>query len=96
MFDQHHGRVAKLLDDGLFVVFDGEGVALAASMQIQKQLLDKPLYAGGVGPPVQIQIGIEFGEVVEINGDCFGDTVNSAARLAYLAGGDQILTTQNV
>jgi hypothetical protein len=41
-------------------------------------------------------MGIESGEVVEIDGDCFGDTVNSAARLADLAGAAQILTTQNV
>jgi len=96
VFEQHQGRVVKLLGDGLFVVFAGEGDALAASMQIQKQLFDAPLLAGGNGPPVQMQIGIESGEVVEINGDCFGDTVNSAARLADLAGGGQILTTQNV
>ena len=96
VFEQHKGRVVKLLGDGLFVVFEGEGDALAASMQIQKQLLDNPLLAGGMGPPVQMQIGIESGEVVEINGDCFGDTVNSAARLADLAGGGQILTTQHV
>ena len=96
VFEQHHGRVVKLLGDGLFVVFAGEGDALAASIDIQKKLLDEPLLAGGVGPPVQIQVGIESGEVVEINGDCFGDTVNSAARLADLAGGGQILTTQNV
>ncbi len=96
VFEQHQGRVVKLLGDGLFVVFAGEGDALAASMQIQKQLFDTPLLAGASGPPVQMQIGIESGEVVEINGDCFGDTVNSAARLADLAGGGQILTTQNV
>jgi len=52
--------------------------------------------AGGSGAPVQMQMGIESGEVVEIDGDCFGDTVNSAARLADLAGAAQILTTQNV
>ena len=104
VFEQHQGRVVKLLGDGLFVVFAGEGDAVAASMQIQKQLFDKPLRPGAhdaplgaiVGPPVQMQIGIDSGEVVEINGDCFGDTVNSAARLADLAGGGQILTTQNV
>ena len=43
VFEKHQGRVVKLLGDGLFVVFAGEGDALAACMQIQKQLLDAPL-----------------------------------------------------
>ncbi|MDO9400420.1 MAG: adenylate/guanylate cyclase domain-containing protein [Polaromonas sp.] len=96
VFEQHSGRVVKLLGDGLFVVFPQEGDALAACVSIQKRFLDKPLHPGGSGAPVQMQMGIESGEVVEIDGDCFGDTVNSAARLADLAGAAQILTTQNV
>ena len=96
VFEAHSGRVVKLLGDGLFVVFTRDGDALAASMQIQQRLLDEPLLPGGSGPAVQLQIGIDSGEVIEINGDCFGDTVNSAARLAGLAGGGQILATQNV
>jgi adenylate cyclase len=39
---------------------------------------------------------VESGEVVEIEGDCYGDAVNTAARLADLAGAEQILTTQRV
>lgn len=96
VFQQHSGRVVKLLGDGLFVVFPQEGDALAACVSIQKRFLDKPIHPGGSGAPVQMQMGIESGEVVEIDGDCFGDTVNSAARLADLAGAAQILTTQNV
>jgi adenylate cyclase len=96
VFEQHSGRVVKLLGDGLFVVFPQEGDALAACISIQKRFLEKPIRAGGSGAPVQMQMGIESGEVVEIDGDCFGDTVNSAARLADLAGAAQILTTQNV
>ena len=95
-FEQHHGRVVKLLGDGLFVVFPKEGDALAACISIQKRLLEQPVYAGGTGNPVQMQIGIESGEVVEIDGDCFGDAVNSAARLADLAGAAQILASQRV
>jgi adenylate cyclase len=95
-FELHQGRVVKLLGDGLFVVFSNEGDALAACVDIQKRLQDKPVRPGGTGAPVQFQIGIESGEVVEIDGDCFGDTVNSAARLADLAGAAQILTTENV
>jgi adenylate cyclase len=96
IFGQHHGRVVKLLGDGLFVVFQKEGEALAACVQVQNHLLEQQIRPGGSGAPVEMQIGIESGEVVEIEGDCFGDTVNSAARLADLAGASQILTTENV
>ncbi len=96
VFKQHQGRVVKLLGDGLFVVFLREGDALAACINIQKRLQDNPIQPGGRGAAVQMQIGMDSGDVIEIDGDCFGDTVNSAARLADLAGGGQILATQNV
>jgi adenylate cyclase len=96
IFEQHNGRVVKLLGDGLFVVFPEEGQALTACITIQERLQEKPVRPGGVGRPVQMQMGIDAGEVVEIEGDCYGDAVNSAARLADLAGADQILTSQRV
>ncbi len=96
IFAQHQGRVVKVLGDGLFVVFQHEGAALAACIQVQNHLLEKQIRPGDGGTPVELQIGIDSGEVVEIEGDCFGDTVNSAARLADLAGASQILTTDNV
>jgi adenylate cyclase len=96
IFEQHHGRVVKLLGDGLFVVFADENQAVTACIAIQQRLLEKPVRPGGSGRPVKMQMGIESGEVVEIEGDCYGDAVNSAARLADLAGADQILATQRV
>src|SRR3954465_551413 len=96
IFEQHTGRVVKLLGDGLFVVFPQETQAITACIAIQERLQQKPVYPGGTGTPVQMQMGIESGEVVEIEGDCYGDAVNSAARLADLAGADQILTTSRV
>ncbi|MDZ4076192.1 MAG: adenylate/guanylate cyclase domain-containing protein [Hylemonella sp.] len=96
IFGQHQGRVVKVLGDGLFVVFQHEGAALAACIQVQNHLLEKQIRPADSGAPVELQIGIDSGEVVEIEGDCFGDTVNSAARLADLAGASQILTTDNV
>jgi adenylate cyclase len=97
-FQAHHGRVVKLLGDGLFVVFPHESDALAACVAIQLQLQTQPVYPGGnlQAQPIQMQFGVETGDVVEIDGDCFGDAVNSAARLADLAGGAQILTTLRV
>ncbi|HVZ46451.1 MAG TPA: adenylate/guanylate cyclase domain-containing protein [Ramlibacter sp.] len=95
-FEEHKGRVIKLLGDGLFVVFPLEEDAIRSCVAIQKRLLEKPVYPGHLATPVQMQMGVESGEVVEIEGDCYGDAVNSAARLADLAGADQILTTQRV
>jgi adenylate cyclase len=96
IFEQYNGRVVKMLGDGLFVVFPKESQALTACIAIQERLQQQPVRPGGVGRPVQMQMGIESGEVVEIQGDTYGDAVNSAARLADLAGADQIFTTQRV
>ncbi|HVE54284.1 MAG TPA: adenylate/guanylate cyclase domain-containing protein, partial [Ramlibacter sp.] len=96
IFEQHNGRVVKLLGDGLFVVFPAELQALTACIAIQRRLSDRPVYPAGMRAPIQMQMGLESGEVVEIDGDCYGDAVNSAARLADLAGADQILTSQRV
>lgn len=95
-FEKHTGRVVKLLGDGLFVVFQDESDAIEACVGIQKRLQETPILPGGSGKAVQMQMGVESGEVVEIEGDCYGDAVNSAARLADLAGAEQILTTSRV
>ncbi|HKB54297.1 MAG TPA: adenylate/guanylate cyclase domain-containing protein [Ramlibacter sp.] len=94
-FERYRGRVVKLLGDGLLVVFPDEADAISACVAIQRHLREHPVRAGG-HEPVQLQMGVEAGEVVEIGGECYGDAVNSAARLADLAGGDQILTTHTV
>jgi adenylate cyclase len=96
IFEQHHGRIVKLLGDGLFVVFEAPVDAVAASVRVQKYLDENPLHAASGGVAAQMQIGIAAGEVIEIDGDCFGDTVNCAARLADLASAAQILSTQTV
>lgn len=96
MFQSHNGRVVKVLGDGLFVLFPREVDALAACVAVQRHLLAEPVPSDEGGGVVQLQMGIASGDVVEIDGDVFGDTVNSAARLADLAGAAQILTTHAV
>jgi adenylate cyclase len=105
--EQFDGRVVKTLGDGIFAVFAQEEQAFDACCQIQRELQDRPLMlfadeklAVSSGTfrslRIELQIGMESGEVVEIKGDCYGDAVNSAARLADLAGARQILTSQRV
>ncbi len=92
----HGGRIVKMLGDGVFAVFGSEDDALAGCMATQRKLADTPVFSDVDGRPVRVRIGIDSGDVIDIDGDCFGDAVNSAARLADLAGPAQILTTQAV
>jgi adenylate cyclase len=105
--EQFKGRVVKTLGDGIFAVFNQEEQAFDACCQIQREMQDRPLMlfadeklAVSSGTfrslRIELQIGMESGEVVEIKGDCYGDAVNTAARLADLAGARQILTSQRV
>lgn len=96
VFEQHQGRVVKLLGDGVFAVFPDAGSAVTACVTLQTRFRSDPVIPAGSTQPIQMQMGVESGELVEIDGDCFGDAVNSASRLADLAGADQILTTQHV
>ena len=96
VFEQHQGRVVKLLGDGVFAVFPDAGNAVTACVTLQSRFKTDPVIPVGGTAPIQMQMGVESGELVEIDGDCFGDAVNSASRLADLAGADQILTTQHV
>ncbi len=96
VFEQHQGRVVKLLGDGVFAVFPEAASAITACVTLQSRFKAQPFVPKGHDQAIQMQMGVESGEVVEIDGDCFGDAVNSAARLADLAGADQILTTQSV
>jgi len=45
---------------------------------------------------MRLQIGLACGEVVEVDGDCYGDAVNVASRLSDLSGADQIWATDTV
>ena len=46
--------------------------------------------------PLRLQIGLAYGEVVEVSGDFFGDAVNVAARLLDHAGDNETLATVQV
>lgn len=87
---RHGGRVVKTIGDELMCVFpDADRVAMAAS-EMQQAIADKPPVSG---VKRAIRVGFHVGPVIESEGDVFGDTVNTAARMAGLAKGQQIYTT---
>jgi class 3 adenylate cyclase len=96
------GRVVKTIGDEVMAVFESADTALQAAVDMQNQVSDLIATAARVVYPelqavgdvrLGIRVGFHAGPVLEERGDVFGDTVNTAARLAGLANAGQILTS---
>lgn len=90
------GRVVKTLGDGLMAVFNSAERAVDASTSLHESV--ERIVLGETAPEqkdgsVKLKIGIAWGETIEVDGDCFGDAVNVAARILDLAGESETLTT---
>jgi class 3 adenylate cyclase len=84
------GRVVKTIGDEVMAVFESADAALRAAVDMQTQVATLPT-VGEVR--LGIRVGFHAGPVLEEEGDVFGDAVNTAARLAGLANGGQIITS---
>lgn len=93
--DSHGGRVVKSLGDGAFATFANGAAATKAVLEMQRTH-HKRLQNWPAPLRMELQIGVASGEVVEVDGDCYGDAVNLASRLSDLAGPSQIWATEAV
>jgi class 3 adenylate cyclase len=83
--DRHRGREVDTAGDGFLAVFDGAGRAIEAAKDIRDASQKEGL---------SIRAGIHSGEV-EIVGDAVrGVAVHEAARIAAVAGADEILVSE--
>jgi adenylate cyclase len=83
----HGGRVFKTTGDGFLAIFASAGEALSAAAAIQDGFLDRPL---------SLRLGLNLGDVIQENGDVFGDGVNVAARLEAMADPGRIYASAAV
>ncbi len=81
---RHHGRVVKLMGDGLLAEFASVVDAVAAAVEIQESMPDRSAHLAE-DQRVALRIGVNIGDVVVEDGDLFGDGVNIAARLQEIA-----------
>ena len=65
-------------------------------MQLQRDHARRQTARGAVPQSLQLQVGLDCGEIVEVDGDCYGDAVNVASRLSDLSGARQIWATADV
>lgn len=95
LFQARGGRVIKYLGDGVLASFSDNQAAVLAMVEMQR--LQKERVSGYPGSTkMQIKVGLARGEVVEQDGDCFGDAVNMASRLSDLSGAEQIFASESV
>lgn len=91
------GRVVKTLGDGVLMLYPDGGTAIEAVVQMQREHARRQnVRHRGRVPQMQLQIGLDCGEIVEVDGDCYGDAVNVASRLSDLSGARQIWATDTV
>ncbi len=84
LIGKHHGRVVKLMGDGVLVEFASAVNAVLCAMELQ-EAMDAANQALPEDRRIVLRIGINLGDVIVESGDLYGDGVNIAARLEALA-----------
>jgi adenylate cyclase len=81
---RHHGRVFKLMGDGLLAEFGSIVDAVECAVSLQRGLAERNANVPE-DQRVLVRIGINLGEVIVEGDDRYGEGVNIAARLQQLA-----------
>lgn len=86
----YNGRVIKKIGDEIMCQFPtAEDAALAATeMHVKKITSDNT-------EPLNIRVGLHFGNTIVKDNDIFGDAVNIAARMTAIAKANQSITTES-
>jgi adenylate cyclase len=90
------GVVIKTLGDGLMAAFDDPEQAVDSAAGLHDALDRIAPVPDGLPantPALKLKVALAWGEIVEVDHDCFGDAVNVAARLLDLAGDNETLAT---
>jgi hypothetical protein len=79
---RYGGRIVKNLGDAFLILFTAATDAMRASLDIQ----DKVMAEGGM----PLRLSLATGDIEEIDGDCFGESVNLSARINSKAPAGEI------
>src|SRR5215207_11318621 len=86
---EHHGTVIKTVGDAFLVDFPSVVHAVQCAQQVQAQFKARNAERAQ-DEQIHVRIGIHSGDIVQRDGDVFGDGVNIASRLQALADPDTI------
>ena len=85
----HHGRIVKLMGDGLLAEFPSIVEAVQCAVEIQGANVTREPEMPHDGR-IRLRIGVNIGDIVVEGSDIYGDGVNVASRLEELAEPDGV------
>ena len=93
--DRYSGTVIKTIGDELMCTYPSAEAAANSACEMQEVMDDEVTEHTNSGPvSLTLRLGFHYGPAIHENNDVFGDAVNVAARMAAMAKGGQIITTQ--
>jgi class 3 adenylate cyclase len=84
---RHGGRTVKTMGDGMLCTFPSAGAAATAARAMLEATANQAL---------ALRVAAHCGEVLEENGDVFGDAVNTVARIGGLAAPGEVLVSRTL
>jgi TolB-like protein/Flp pilus assembly protein TadD len=92
---RHHGRIFKLMGDGLLAEFGSvtDAVTCAAALQRGMALRNQGI---DTERRIEVRMAVTLGDVIVEGDDRYGEGVNIAARLQQLANPGEICVSQTV
>jgi class 3 adenylate cyclase/TolB-like protein len=95
LIERHHGRIFKLMGDGVLAEFGSVVDAVECALAVQRGMAERNV---GLAPErrIDLRIGITLGDVILEGDDRHGEGVNIAARLQQLAEPGGIAVSQTV
>ena len=81
---KYRGRIIKTTGDGMLVEFASAVEAVRCAVDVQRGMIDRNADVPA-DERIEFRVGIHVGDIIEDDGDIFGDGVNVAARLEGIA-----------
>lgn len=88
LIKRHNGRWLKELGDGLMCSFSTVSDAMYCALSIQLEAKKHP--------GLLLKMGVHLGEIIEEDGDIYGDGVNVASRIESIGVGGAILCSKKI